>query len=70
MQTTTRTSHSAVRTVRNYLIENFGIDPYRLTVIGYGEVCPEATNATAYWRAQNRRVVAVISAEKQSYQKK
>jgi OOP family OmpA-OmpF porin len=56
--------------VRDYLIKNFNIDPERLTAKGYGEERPIATNDTAEGRARNRRVVAVISAEKKSYEKK
>ena len=56
--------------VRDYLIKNFNIDPDRLTAKGYGEERPIAANDTAEGRAQNRRVVAVISAEKKSYEKK
>jgi len=56
--------------VREYLIRTFDINPARLTAEGYGEERPVASNATARGRAQNRRVVAVISAEKQLYEKK
>jgi OOP family OmpA-OmpF porin len=63
-------SQRRAESVRDYLIDNFGIDPNRLTARGYGEEKPVASNDTARGRAQNRRVVAVISAEKQTYQKK
>lgn len=56
--------------VREYLIRTFDINPARLTAKGYGEERPVASNATPQGRAQNRRVVAVISAEKQLYEKK
>ena len=56
--------------VRAYLIQNFGIDPNRLTAIGYGEQRPVASNDTRQGRAQNRRVVAVFTAAKQTYEKK
>ncbi len=39
----------------------FGIDPRRLTAVGYGEYRPVATNLTAAGRALNRRVEIVIS---------
>ena len=63
-------SQRRAESVRDYLINNFGIDPNRLTARGYGEQRPVASNDTAQGRAQNRRVVAVISAEKQTYRKK
>jgi OOP family OmpA-OmpF porin len=56
--------------VRDYLIDNYGISPDRLTAKGYGEERPVASNDTAEGRTQNRRVIAVISAEKQTYEKK
>ena len=56
--------------VRQYLINNFGIEPNRLTARGYGEERPIASNDTAEGRAQNRRVVAIISADKKTFQKK
>ncbi|GIV00935.1 MAG: chemotaxis protein MotB [Actinomycetota bacterium] len=39
----------------------FGIDPHRLTAIGYGEYRPVASNLTEAGRALNRRVEIVIS---------
>ncbi len=39
----------------------FGIDPRRLTAIGYGEYRPVASNLTEAGRALNRRVEIVIS---------
>ncbi len=39
----------------------FGIDPRRLTAIGYGEYRPIASNLTEAGRALNRRVEIVIS---------
>ena len=56
--------------VREYLINNFGIDPNRLAAKGYGEESPIASNDTAEGRAKNRRVVAIISADKKTFQKK
>lgn len=38
-----------------------GVDPGRMASVGYGEYQPVASNATADGRAQNRRVVLVIS---------
>jgi OOP family OmpA-OmpF porin len=42
--------------VRNYLIENFGIKSERLEAKGYGEAFPIADNTTAEGRQRNRRV--------------
>ncbi len=41
--------------VRNYLIRN-GIDPDRLTAIGFGKANPVADNRTEQGRAENRRI--------------
>ena len=41
--------------VREYLIGK-GIDPARMTAVGYGEDLPIGDNATAEGRAMNRRV--------------
>ncbi len=42
--------------VKNYLVDEAGIDSDRLTTVGYGETRPIATNATKEGRAKNRRV--------------
>lgn len=47
--------------VRLYLIEKYQIDPNRLMSKGYGEEQPVADNSTAVGRAENRRVMAVIT---------
>jgi len=46
--------------VRQYLIDKFGISASRLTAKGYGESKPIADNNTAQGRQRNRRVVAVF----------
>lgn len=46
--------------VKNMLINQFGIDADRLIAIGYGESKPVASNATADGRYKNRRVIAII----------
>jgi outer membrane protein OmpA-like peptidoglycan-associated protein len=46
--------------VRQFLIGNMGIDPERLSSIGYGETRPVATNETAEGRARNRRIDLVL----------
>lgn len=55
-------SESRANSVRQYLIDKFGIDSARLSAIGYGEDYPVADNATPEGRAQNRRVEAVLEA--------
>ncbi len=44
--------------VRQYLIDKFGIDGKRLTAKGYGPTKPIASNANAAGRQKNRRTVA------------
>jgi len=54
-QVNRRISQARADAVRAYLIEQ-GIDPARITAVGYGPDRPVASNATAEGRAQNRRV--------------
>lgn len=49
--------------VKNSLVSDFGIDASRITAKGYGSSQPIADNKTTAGRAQNRRVVAVVSGE-------
>jgi len=49
-------SEKRAQNVRQYLIENYGINGDRLGAKGYGETRPVATNATDEGRYQNRRV--------------
>ena len=46
--------------VVDYLVDKQGIDPGRLTAIGYGEERPIASNDTAVDRQKNRRVEIII----------
>jgi outer membrane protein OmpA-like peptidoglycan-associated protein len=46
--------------VRQYLVSSFGVDPEKISSIGYGEARPVATNETAGGRARNRRIDLVI----------
>lgn len=46
--------------VADYLVQKQGIDPNRLTTIGYGEEHPLASNDTAAGRQKNRRVELII----------
>lgn len=55
-----RLSERRAESVRNYLVEKFGIAPERLTTKGYGYTKPVATNNTAAGRQKNRRIEAMI----------
>lgn len=54
MKLSERRAHS----VRNYLIEKFGIAPERLSAKGYGYTKPVADNGTVEGRQKNRRIEA------------
>jgi OOP family OmpA-OmpF porin len=43
-----------------YLVKTFGIDPARLTAIGYGESRPIADNSTEEGMRANRRINAIV----------
>jgi OOP family OmpA-OmpF porin len=55
-------SEKRANSVRQYLINKFGIDGSRLTAAGYGLTEPVADNDTEEGRQQNRRVEAVMEA--------
>jgi outer membrane protein OmpA-like peptidoglycan-associated protein len=46
--------------VRQYLVSNFGVDPEKVSSVGYGEARPVATNETAAGRTRNRRIDLII----------
>jgi len=48
-------SESRAYAMRQYFVDK-GIDPKRMTFVGYGELRPRDTNATPQGRAKNRRV--------------
>lgn len=48
-------SRQRAASVLNYLVSN-GIEPARLSSVGFGETSPVATNATAQGRSLNRRI--------------
>ena len=56
-------SERRAQSVKDYLVNKFGIDPARLTTRGYGETRPVASNETKKGRERNRRVVAEITTE-------
>jgi OOP family OmpA-OmpF porin len=53
-------SQARADSVRQYLIDNFGIDASLITAVGYGPNKPIASNDTKKGRQKNRRVQAVI----------
>ena len=56
----------AVNVVK-YLINRHGINPSRLSAVGYGESKPIASNDSRENRAKNRRVELVLIKEKGSF---
>jgi chemotaxis protein MotB len=50
--------------VIKYLVEKFGFSPKLLSVVGYGEFRPIASNITEEGRARNRRVDIVVLSRK------
>lgn len=61
-----RLSDARAKSVKEYLIKNFGIESSRLTSVGYGLTKPVASNDTEEGRQKNRRVQAVIKAVKKN----
>jgi OmpA-OmpF porin, OOP family len=53
-------SQERANSVRQYLINNFGVKASRLSAVGYGLAKPIASNSTEEGRQKNRRVQAVI----------
>lgn len=57
-------SERRANSVKDYLINNFGIDGSRLSAVGYGEERPIADNSTSDGRALNRRAEAHAETKK------
>lgn len=57
-------SERRAQAVQTLLINQYGVDPSRITTIGYGESSPVASNTTEEGRQLNRRVIAVVEQEK------
>jgi outer membrane protein OmpA-like peptidoglycan-associated protein len=55
-------SERRARAVENYLT-NRGVEPERMTAIGFGESAPLASNSSAYGRQRNRRVDVLLKAK-------
>jgi outer membrane protein OmpA-like peptidoglycan-associated protein len=54
-------SERRAQAVQTMLVNQYDIDPNRITTIGYGESEPVASNATKEGRQMNRRVIAVVA---------
>ncbi len=59
-----RLSEARAVAVKSMLTNEFGIEPNRLTTVGYGYNNPIAPNDTEEGRAMNRRVYAIITGDK------
>ena len=59
-----RLSRARANSVRQYLIDKFGIDASRITAVGYGLNRPIASNDTKKGRKKNSRAQAVIETVK------
>lgn len=55
-----RLSRTRAKSLRQYLINKFGIDGSRITTIGYGPNKPIASDDTEEGRQKNRRAEAFI----------
>jgi len=56
-----RLSQARAESVREYLVNTLQVSAGRVTAIGYGDLRPVASNATAGGRRQNRRIDLVIT---------
>lgn len=55
-----RLSENRAKSVRQILIDKYGIEGSRISAVGYGEHNPVASNDTAEGRQKNRRIETVI----------
>jgi chemotaxis protein MotB len=60
-QSNLRLSISRAAAVAEYLLANSGIDPRRISTIGFGEYRPIESNQTERGREKNRRVEIILS---------
>lgn len=63
-------SNNRAQAVVSVLVNQYGIDPKRVSGVGYGESRPIASNETAMGRQQNRRVMAEIYGEETTQTKR
>ncbi len=66
----TKLSQQRADAVKAVLVNEYGIDASRISAKGYGSSQPVADNKTAAGKAQNRRVMAIISGEAKKVMKK
>jgi OOP family OmpA-OmpF porin len=66
----TKLSQARADAVKDVLVNEYKIDAARITAKGYGSSQPIADNKTVEGRAQNRRVIAVLSGEAKKVQMK
>lgn len=59
-QTNLNLSIERAEAVEQYILANMGLDPTRISAVGYGESKPIANNETAEGRTKNRRIDVVI----------
>ena len=59
--TNLKLSESRAQAVKDYLVNETGMDALRLSAVGYGESQPVANNETVEGRAKNRRIDIVIT---------
>ena len=63
---TREASEAHANSIRQYLIDKFGINASRLTAVGYGLTRSITSNNTEEGRQKNRRVQAVMKAIKKN----
>jgi OmpA-OmpF porin, OOP family len=63
-------SDRRANSVKNELVQRYGIDAARVSAIGFGESKPVADNNTDEGRQQNRRVIGVVSATVEKIEKR
>jgi chemotaxis protein MotB len=59
-------SSARANSVLQYVLKKYGVDPTRLSAVGYGEYRPVSTNESDEGRRMNRRVVITIGPSQSS----
>ncbi|MDH3282465.1 MAG: OmpA family protein, partial [Gammaproteobacteria bacterium] len=55
-----RLSERRANAIKQKFVEDYGIDPGRISTVGYGELRPIASNETEEGMQRNRRAIAVF----------